>query len=332
MRIAIIGAGMAGLSCAARLGGAGADVALFDKGRRPGGRMSTLILDDMAWDYGATHFVPASPAFMEQTRGWQAAGVLAPWVAGPRGAMVGVPHMASLVQHLGAGQTIRFDAAVHRIERARDGWQLKGNGFGEGPFDAVVLAIPPEQALPLLSVHDFALARAIVPAVSRACWTVMIGFAERVSLAHSCYDDLGPIDRAVRNNSKPGRSGAECWVIQACPDWSLRHLEWAREEIAVALLFEFKRQLNQALPDPVFLKAHRWRFAAAACLADLCLWQPALRLGLCGDWWAAPGIEGAWHSGRAMADAILASLPRPFNAASGEQADDQREAAQSSRQ
>lgn len=329
MTIAVIGAGMAGLSCAARLRGAGLDVALFDKGGRPGGRMSSLTLGDMAWDYGATYLVPASPSFMEQARAWQAAGVLAPWAAGPRGAMVGVPHMSSLVEHLGTGLNIRFDTQVHRIERARDGWHLKGNGFGAGPFDAVALAIPPEQALPLLTVHDFALARAIVPAVSSPCWTVMVGFAERVPAQHSCYDDLGPIAWAVRNNSKPGRPGTECWVVQAGPVWSLQHLEWTREEVAVALLFEFKRKLDRPLPDPIYLKAHRWRFSAAACLADSCLWQPSLRLGLCGDWWAGPGIEGAWRSGRAVADAIMNSL---WTGASGEQADDEGETAQSHRQ
>lgn len=41
MTVAIIGAGMAGLSCARALVQAGVAVELFDKGRGPGGRMST---------------------------------------------------------------------------------------------------------------------------------------------------------------------------------------------------------------------------------------------------------------------------------------------------
>ena len=40
MQVAIIGAGMAGLTCASRLAEAGHDVAVFDKGRGPGGRMA----------------------------------------------------------------------------------------------------------------------------------------------------------------------------------------------------------------------------------------------------------------------------------------------------
>jgi len=41
MKIAIIGAGMSGLACADALLEVGHEVSLFDKGRGPGGRMST---------------------------------------------------------------------------------------------------------------------------------------------------------------------------------------------------------------------------------------------------------------------------------------------------
>ncbi|WP_333927659.1 FAD-dependent oxidoreductase [Sphingomonas sp. LR55] len=45
MRIGIVGAGMAGLSCAQALRRQGHAVVLFDKGRGPGGRMSTRRID-----------------------------------------------------------------------------------------------------------------------------------------------------------------------------------------------------------------------------------------------------------------------------------------------
>jgi predicted NAD/FAD-dependent oxidoreductase len=60
MDFAIIGAGMAGLACADALKEAGHNVALFDKGRGPGGRMSTRRMEtplgEVAFDHGAQYF------------------------------------------------------------------------------------------------------------------------------------------------------------------------------------------------------------------------------------------------------------------------------------
>ena len=44
MKIAIIGAGIAGLACGEALNEKGHEVAIFDRGRNPGGRMSTKML------------------------------------------------------------------------------------------------------------------------------------------------------------------------------------------------------------------------------------------------------------------------------------------------
>ena len=53
--IAVIGAGIAGLSCATQLQEAGLKVSVFDKSRGPGGRMSTRRGDDWQCDHGAQY-------------------------------------------------------------------------------------------------------------------------------------------------------------------------------------------------------------------------------------------------------------------------------------
>ena len=74
MRIAIVGAGIAGLSCALRLQDAEHDVTLFDKGRRPGGRMAskrvTAMGPSFAFDYGAQHLTARDPDFVAQVARW----------------------------------------------------------------------------------------------------------------------------------------------------------------------------------------------------------------------------------------------------------------------
>lgn len=61
-RVGIEGAGIAGLSCAHVLREAGVPVTLFDKGREPGGRLSTRR-GEFAFDHGAQYFTADDDAF-----------------------------------------------------------------------------------------------------------------------------------------------------------------------------------------------------------------------------------------------------------------------------
>ena len=51
-RIAVIGAGISGLSCATSLQQAGFEITVFDKSRGPSGRMSTRLGDGWQCDAG----------------------------------------------------------------------------------------------------------------------------------------------------------------------------------------------------------------------------------------------------------------------------------------
>lgn len=85
MKIAIIGAGVAGLSCGQALQDGGHVVALFDKGRSAGGRMATRRVPapagDIAFDHGAQYFTVRAPVLAAAVTSWQAAGVVARWPA-----------------------------------------------------------------------------------------------------------------------------------------------------------------------------------------------------------------------------------------------------------
>ena len=309
MKVAIVGAGMAGLACAARLRDAGLRPALFDKGKRPGGRLSTLRIDAGAWDFGAQYLEPGDGPFAEQVRRWIEAGVLAEWPAGPPGAVVGVPAMASLVEAASKGHDVRFGTHVQRIDHRGGRWSLAGGWLAEGPFDAVVLALPAEQAAPLLALHDLQLAREAAASRSQPCWSLMLAFAAPLAGVPDLLCGSGPIAWAARNSSKPGRPEGECWVIQADADWSKRHLEWDPPAAADALLCAFAAAAGMAeLPEPVFVKAHRWRFALAPANHATPLWNPQLRLGACGDWCGGKHISGAWQAGSDLAEKVLLEL------------------------
>ena len=306
MNIAIVGAGIAGLTCADALRDAGHAVTLFDKGRAPGGRMSTRRIDTVdgsaQFDHGAQYFTVRDPAFRACVDRWQQAGLAAPWPAAGADAWVGTPAMTAPARAMAPHHDIRFPVEITALHHDGQAWHLEGAGF-----DTVLLALPAENAARLLPPdHTFATLAAATP--SAPCWTVMAAFAERLA-APDIQRGYGPIGWAARNSAKPGRSGPESWVIQAGPEWSRANLELDREAVIPLLLEALAARLDAPLPAPLVTAAHRWRYARSGNADRGALWDPALRLGVCGDWLLGPRIEATWLSATRLANAVLASEP-----------------------
>ena len=310
MHYAIIGAGMAGLACAESLSTAGHAVALFDKGRGPGGRMSTrrlaTPLGEASFDHGAQYFTARDLGFRQTVAAWHALGVAEPWARLSEDAWVGTPGMNAVVKHMACAHDVSWDHLVAGIVRRGRQWWLAGAGGETGPFDGVVLAIPAEQAAPMLSLHDFALARTALNARSLPCWTGMYVFDRVVHELPVVIRTGGAIAWATCNSAKPGRSGPEAWVVQGDASWTEPRLELTPEAIAPALLATLATMMGCTLPEPVAAQAHRWRYALAPGTGDGALWRPELGLGVCGDWLLGPRVECAWLSGRTLAAAIAA--------------------------
>jgi predicted NAD/FAD-dependent oxidoreductase len=317
--IAIVGAGLAGLACAHSLDAYGVRVRMFDKGRAPGGRLSSRRVERdgrvFGFDHGAQYLTARGPAFSAVLDAAKTAAWPDP------GRRVGLPHMSAVPRRLAAGLDIAPSRQVTEIIGEPGAWRLRHLDASKlrpggkppetvpdeaGPFDAVVLAMPAPQAAALFAGPAPALAAMLSGVRMAPCWTLMAAFPERLALADTLRLSSGPIGWAARDSSKPGRdAGTECWVVQAGPDWSRDHLERQPAEVATLLLAALERLHVAALPAPIFTAAHRWRFALVeAPLGAPCLWQRALGLGATGDWCIGPRAEAAVDSGAAMAAAI----------------------------
>ncbi|MES3095448.1 NAD(P)/FAD-dependent oxidoreductase [Sphingomonas aerolata] len=308
MKVAIIGAGIAGLSCALRLQQDGCVVTLFDKGRGAGGRMATRRVEThgctIAFDHGAQYLTMRDPDFVAAMQGWAAAGVVARWPAAGPDAWVGTPGMNAIVGHLAAQTDVRWNTQVTALRRTTAGWQVDP---GEAElFDSVVAAIPAEQAAGLLAPHDAAMARVAADRRSAPCWTAMFAFETPLPMPDDVLKDRGIIGWAARNSAKPGRDGPEAWVVQATPDWSRDHLEETAETVVDQLQAALAAECPDALPAPIVRVGHRWRYARAAAGEAGCLWNAGERIGAAGDWLLAPRIESGWLSGRRLAEQMLA--------------------------
>jgi renalase len=309
-RVAIIGAGMAGLACAARLCRAGHSPKVFDKGRSPGGRMSTRRLDtrlgQASFDHGAQYFTARGDAFRHQVGLWAAEGLVAPWpVAGPE-AWVGVPGMTAPLRKLALEQSVTLGFPIDALLPDGGAWRLNGPLGVSDLVNIVVVALPAEQAAILLAGHEPALETWAAGSRTDPCWTVMAAFDQSISIEADVLREQGPLGWAARNSSKPGRDKTiETWVLQGNPDWSRQHLEDSAETVCNALLDALQQSSSKDLPRPIVIQAHRWRFARSARGTEGALWSPQSGLGCCGDWLIGPRVECAYESGTALAERLI---------------------------
>lgn len=339
---AVIGAGMAGVSCARTLMQAGHRVSLFEKSKGFGGRMSTRNSSFGSFDHGAQYFTVRDKRFEaalattpDLIKRWSANSIrvldplgrlTAAALPGREPHWVAAPAMKSLVaawaQVLGV-DNIQLQTRVTRIETDtlhRQQWQLRTEGADDSQqvfsgFDAVLLAIPSPQAHQLLQSSGLQSAwRAQLDNVQVApCWTLMVAYPQAV---HPGLATLGPQWNAARSthhriawlareSSKPGRGTIERWTAQASAAWSQEHLQDDKARVQAKLLKAFS-EITGIHATPAHVDSHRWLYAQTLqSLGHSHLWDPQAQLGLCGDWCLGHRVENAFVSGLELALATL---------------------------
>lgn len=325
-RIAIIGAGIAGLQLGRRLQAHGFVVELFDKARGPAGRIATRRLDSGRFDHGAQYFTARAPSFVGQVEDWLARGVVAPWSA--RIAVleqgnavaeataptryVGVPSMSAMARDLASGLEVRTGQRIVSVRRVDAKWTIAtDDGFELGGFDGLVSAVPAPQAPPFLTAStELTLQASCVRFL--ACHAAMVRFAGPLEVE---FDAAFVRDSALgwiaREASKPGRDPSNGWVLHTTPRWSEANVERPADQVLAALRDALATALGRALPELESGTVHRWLYARAEKpLAGAVLWDPALRLGVCGDWTLGDRVEDAFLSAERLAESMIASLER----------------------
>ena len=310
--VAIIGAGMAGLSAAEQLRKAGHRVVIFEKSRGFGGRMATRRTGDFQFDHGAQYFTARGNAFVDQVAAWQEKGLVVDW--GP-GSYVGQPGMTALAREMAKNHTCITQAQVSRLERTPRGWRiLDAQGEiaapGNGTYHAVIFAIPAPQAEALVQS-----AGAHLPQLASAhyapCIALMLAFEPET---RAITDDwMRPDDSVIgwiaRNSSKPGRpADHQSWVVHARAEWSRAQIDKDPNGSGEIMLAHFKA-LTGICAEPLHFAAHRWRYALVAQELGLpCLFDPSTMIGACGDWCLGARVEAAYDSGRAMGETLVEAL------------------------
>jgi predicted NAD/FAD-dependent oxidoreductase len=314
--VAIVGAGIAGLSAARALRARGDEVVVFERGRGPGGRASTRQAPPidmpkaargamLAFDHGAQYFTVRDPRFQVVVDEWLRERVAARWdarivsfdregwedLATTTDRYVGVPGMGAIAHAMAAAFDVRYGERIDRIDPLL------------ADFDRVIVAVAADQARPLVA-HNPSLAAAVKPVVMRPCWAVLAAFDEAVPARFdAAFVQGSPLGWIARNQSKPKREWkVEAWVLHATGGWSESHVDDDPEVVGSFLMEAFHDLIPKGLPRAFYATTHRWRYAVAdPPLAAGAFHDQQSRVTLCGDWCLGNRIEDAFLSGLAGA-------------------------------
>jgi predicted NAD/FAD-dependent oxidoreductase len=338
-KVVVIGAGMAGASCARTLAQAGCTVQVVDKARGVGGRLATRRLEWLdarghrqtaRLDHGAPAITACGTEFRQFLACAAQAGLVTPWqpalAAGSRALdeagtlYLPTQDMPWLCRWLLRDIPTTLSFAVDGLRRSPRGWQIEvGGSTLPGHFDAVVLALPPAQAATLLAPQRSDWAQRASIALMQPCWTLM-GVAHRPARPIDWNverPEQGPLAWVMRNDARPGRepaSDAAHWVAHARGGWSRQQLEQPADWV----LGRLQAALQDCLGEPIEWRhavVHRWRYAkpqpSGAAPVRLGWWDAVLGLGVCGDFLSGSGAEGAWLSAQALSEAMLEDMRPP---------------------
>jgi renalase len=329
---AVIGAGIAGLTVASNIDALGYRVAVFEKARGTGGRLSSkrVASDDgefMAFDLGCVSITGESSAFSEQLQRWHSGGVIAPWWKDHQNQThyVALPRNSGLTRHLSTNIECHFSKKITSIQRINGVWHLFNDNAENIKLlvrsKNVIIAAPPAQAYDLLPA-DHRFKRDLDNVTVDAQWVVGLEADNDLSASSVItYPQSDSIFSISQESRKPGRRDSddhgdnECssiiLQIQASAAWTQQHLELPHEEVCRVLIGELEHQLQQPL-SIVNAYAHRWLYSCVTQGIDNqqgYLWDDE-GLGVIGDYFNiqtktdsnthVKGIESAWLSGKQL--------------------------------
>jgi predicted NAD/FAD-dependent oxidoreductase len=322
MRVAVIGAGVAGLAASRELSKQGIETVVFEAADRVGGRVRTVRENGYVADYGPQQIVPRKMQ-IERTllhelpttglvkiekpthllQGYRAAAASKMQNSTDRYTYLqGIDEFPRL---LAEGLEIRLDARVDEIKNGTAGYRVL-----DRDFEAVILTAPlPDIAHILAARKD---RRANLNIAYRSCLSVCVGFA--ASPPKVPFYSLLSTDRmtpliwlGAETEKCPERApeGHALFVAQYGPEFSEDNFQIEEAKLVSTTVQTVSRIFGSEYSSPDWHFVYRWKISQPERVALFDAINPeGERLILAGDGTVAGRIENAFESGHKAAERI----------------------------
>ncbi len=313
--VAIIGAGLSGLSCAQALQAAGVKVRVYERAPVVGGRCATQLWQGHLVDLGVQYFTAQSSEFKKEllTKLRQFRPIISPILdpnnhvvpttLGPRFYVLqGNNYFAHI---LSQGLDVRPGTRVEMVTFGSSGIECMGD-----TYQAIVSSLPGPLTAQLFSLSQS-------PAEYDPCIVALLEYAGTdLGRSRECYGRIVPngdiIQASYCENNKVGRivGTKTVFVVEASPKYSREFAGAPSETYLPDLVRKHEEMWSIPAGQITAAYAHCWNHARPQAGEKH---QVPLPRGsfICGDSRTESTVETVWLDGHKAAKEVLAYLDKP---------------------
>lgn len=314
--IAIIGAGITGISLANMLKGK-VNLSIFEKSRGLGGRMATRRANPYQFNHGTQYFKIENKEFKDFLYPLIKNKIIKPWKVNRIEVFnkevikkvkiinnkyyTPVNKMNSVVKYLARNNFfIKLLCKIEKIEKKNDKWFIFDTDFTSyGPYDWLFFTIPPNQVIDII-YKNFRFLDCIKKISMRSCYSVMLGFDEIKSFDFdiALFKDEDIHSMSIYKKYKTNKEYSSI-IINSSYNFAEQNINSCKDKISDYLIKQVSDSLKYELNNFVHTSIHFWKYAMLEKRNNLgSLLDEEKKVVVCGDWCTNGKVEGAFLSAK----------------------------------
>lgn len=336
MVIAVIGAGLSGLTAARELARAGHQVTVIEKSRGFGGRMATRYAgkgESLKMDHGLSYFTADSPEFRNFVAELLDKELLQVWgdhfalydgsdfhEINPNAVKMtrytSRDGMNSIGKYLGRWVDVKFETRasgltnIGNFRSKKRSWMVNLESAGTFEADAVIIALPAAQAYGLLNTTqdetDILKMVSVIDEIEYATsFTVMAGYGKQAQPDWQGIISQDSVLNFISNESKKrGNKDELAIVLNSTPGFAYANRDVDKELVTRQMLDRFAAIAGAWGAVPEWSQIHYWRYSRSLNTIP----KPFLELksgegplALIGDYFDGNSVDHAYRSGLKLA-------------------------------